>query len=623
MVDVHCGWRMRPALRCILGAVILVGSFPWQVMRADTTISNCVESALDSALARGGRITFTCGGTINVTSTKIIVTDTILDASAAGGTIGTTSGIRLFTVSPGASLTIIGLTLSNGAFAGVNGTNGSGGGWAFGGAIYNNGGSFLASSTTFLSNSVTGGAGGAGDSGLGGVAGSGGGGGFAYGAAIYNLAGLVQLTNCVFRGNNATGGAGGDGADAASISIAQEGGRGGNGGPAGGSAVYNSANGTVVAVNCTFSGNRATGAAGGVGGAGSGGLGFPGDNGAAGAGNSGGFFNDGGQAVVAFSSFLTNSAAGAAGRAGRPGNFSSPGFDGSPGAAGNGGGILNVAGTVMMTNCTLFANTVTGGVGGVGGTGGTTGFGGSGGNGGGGGAGLGGAVGSLGGGSVTLVNVTLLLNRATGGAGGAGGQRGASTANPGGSGSTGLSTGGSVAGSGSPVILKNSILAYTSPGLNAGGTISDDGHNLSSDATPAFTAPSSRNSTDPLLSDPANNGGPTQTAALAGNSPAIDAGDPVAGPDVDQRYFARSGQGDIGAYEFNAGPVAARMSIRRVGGDLVISWPSSFPDYELESSASLAPAAWTPVGTPPVLIGFDLIVTNALGSFDTFYRLIQ
>ena len=58
-----------------------------------------------------------------------------------------------------------------------------------------------------------------------------------------------------------------------------------------------------------------------------------------------------------------------------------------------------------------------------------------------------------------------------------------------------------------------------------------------------------------------NSGGPTQTIALASDSPAIDAGDetvcaapPVSG--LDQRGFARPGSGatncSIGAYEFNA-----------------------------------------------------------------------
>jgi hypothetical protein len=52
---------------------------------------------------------------------------------------------------------------------------------------------------------------------------------------------------------------------------------------------------------------------------------------------------------------------------------------------------------------------------------------------------------------------------------------------------------------------------------------------------------------DPLLSDLADNGGATQTEALAENSPAIGAG--VDCEDTDQRGVSRSGSCDLGAYQ--------------------------------------------------------------------------
>lgn len=60
-------------------------------------------------------------------------------------------------------------------------------------------------------------------------------------------------------------------------------------------------------------------------------------------------------------------------------------------------------------------------------------------------------------------------------------------------------------------------------------------------------------SADPLLGVLANNGGSTKTVALLAGSPAIGAGEYAAGyPDLDQRGFSRSGEPDIGAYQYNA-----------------------------------------------------------------------
>ena len=55
-----------------------------------------------------------------------------------------------------------------------------------------------------------------------------------------------------------------------------------------------------------------------------------------------------------------------------------------------------------------------------------------------------------------------------------------------------------------------------------------------------------------LTSSPQNNGGPTKTFAIGvfGSSPAINAGDDGAAPRRDQRGYFRTGQSDIGAYEY-------------------------------------------------------------------------
>jgi CSLREA domain-containing protein len=105
------------------------------------------------------------------------------------------------------------------------------------------------------------------------------------------------------------------------------------------------------------------------------------------------------------------------------------------------------------------------------------------------------------------------------------------------------------------VDLKNTIVAG-----NTSGELSSDcsllavptsDNNLSSDATCQFTDEGSLESTDPQLGALVNNGGPTDTRALAAGSPAIDAGTNDGCPPADQRGVARP-QGpdcDIGAFE--------------------------------------------------------------------------
>ena len=102
------------------------------------------------------------------------------------------------------------------------------------------------------------------------------------------------------------------------------------------------------------------------------------------------------------------------------------------------------------------------------------------------------------------------------------------------------------------------------PLLDESRTITDAGYNISDDDSCGFTATGSLNNTYPGLSSDGltnnGNGGSTQTIALSGNSPAIDAipldectdqnGDRLK---TDQPRFPRSDPGehvcDIGAFE--------------------------------------------------------------------------
>jgi hypothetical protein len=113
--------------------------------------------------------------------------------------------------------------------------------------------------------------------------------------------------------------------------------------------------------------------------------------------------------------------------------------------------------------------------------------------------------------------------------------------------------------SGEGFTLANTIVAGNSADLAApdvSGSVTSGCHNLigitdgssgwvGSDLTDAAASPLN-------LGPLADNGGPTQTMALLPGSVAIDAGNPALAPATDQRGRARSGNTDIGAYEWIA-----------------------------------------------------------------------
>ena len=67
-------------------------------------------------------------------------------------------------------------------------------------------------------------------------------------------------------------------------------------------------------------------------------------------------------------------------------------------------------------------------------------------------------------------------------------------------------------------MLKNVLLAHAAGGTNAYGPLLDAGHNLSSDASVGFTAPTSLSSVNPGLGALTDVGGPTLSIPLLGSS---------------------------------------------------------------------------------------------------------
>jgi hypothetical protein len=122
------------------------------------------------------------------------------------------------------------------------------------------------------------------------------------------------------------------------------------------------------------------------------------------------------------------------------------------------------------------------------------------------------------------------------------------------------------------VDLANTILKAGAAGeniLNASGTVTSHGYNLSSDDGGGYlTGLGDQINTNPLLSPLQDNGGPTFTHELFPGSPAIDAGDPsfTPPPFYDQRgpnfYRVRNGRIDIGSFEVQAGTLPPRATPR-------------------------------------------------------------
>jgi len=112
----------------------------------------------------------------------------------------------------------------------------------------------------------------------------------------------------------------------------------------------------------------------------------------------------------------------------------------------------------------------------------------------------------------------------------------------------------------------------SSPGGLSAGT--SRGHNVETDTT-CFARASADLVGDPLLGALQDNGGPTDTMALAAKSPAIDFGDNSACPSTDQRGQSRpvdggTGRGaicDVGAFEYVPGAGEKRRSATTVQCD--------------------------------------------------------
>jgi hypothetical protein len=413
------------------------------------TVLNNLDSGAGSlrdtiaAAASGDTIQFAHaleGQTITLTSGELAVTES-LDIEGPGADHLTLSGNhagRVFDISGGATITIAGLTISDGRVVGGDG----------GGAVLNTG-STLALSQDVLSNNEALGA--SGGNALGGAVrnrsgatltvtdclftenqavGSDGGGNAAGGAIVNQQSATATVIDCDFNGNRAVGGDGGiigavnmvgfahggaifndatltveDSAFTRNQALAGSGGSGGNGSSvfylvdvALGGGMHNAAGRSLVLSGTTFSGNQAIG--------GSDATGGTSGQGYIGLGAGGGLLNHG-TAAIADSSFDHNEARGGSGDTGASGFLV---VGAGAGGAINNSGVPTQSAILTASNLVLRSNLA---IGGAGNTGGALA-----------GAGFGGAITNILGVSLTLSNSTVSDNRALGGRGGDGGDGG-------------------------------------------------------------------------------------------------------------------------------------------------------------------------------------------------------
>jgi CSLREA domain-containing protein len=336
------------------------------------------------------------------------------------------------------------------------------------------------------------------------------------GGGVFNSR-LLTISKSTFSENIASGGNGKDG-------IHPGGGGGGGGGAAMGGAIYNTMD--LIIENTTISGNTAIGGRGGNGSwhAGSGTVTSPGGTGGGINGGAEGGNNTNGN----------NGGFGSGGGGG--GSISGTGGSGGFGGGGAAGGANSWGGNA-----------------GTPGTGGTYGGNGQGmccsaSGGGGGGAGLGGGIFNRGG-TIDLENVTLVLNSTTGGNGGSGYWFGA--------GGAGQGVAGGIFNRGGTVSFMNTIIANNAanssdPDLN-GSFISNNYNIILETGSSIITGITVDNiiGQDPGLGMLTDNGGETDTHAIACGGVAHNTGQTIFL--LDQRCEDRtlSAPPDIGAFELN------------------------------------------------------------------------
>ncbi len=160
------------------------------------------------------------------------------------------------------------------------------------------------------------------------------------------------------------------------------------------------------------------------------------------------------------------------------------------------------------------------------------------------------------------------------------------------------------------------------------GVMLSQGHNLADDATCGLTATGDLANTSAGLQPLADNGGVTETRALLGDSPAVDAGDNTQCPNTDQRGGLRPAEGrltdaaavcDIGAFELFV--PRADLHVNGKGGPDKVPHgsPATVSFQFMNNSTTASEATGVVITTDPLPSNYefsDAIMTTAAGTFN-------
>jgi hypothetical protein len=81
---------------------------------------------------------------------------------------------------------------------------------------------------------------------------------------------------------------------------------------------------------------------------------------------------------------------------------------------------------------------------------------------------------------------------------------------------------------------------------------------------------------------------------------------------------------DVIGYTRIASTVRPTLSLRRSGGNVILTWPSSYSGFTLQSASNLVPViSWATNSPSPVIVNGLYTVTNASTSGKKFYRLVK
>ncbi|MBL9168720.1 MAG: hypothetical protein JNN07_13335 [Verrucomicrobiales bacterium] len=294
----------------------------------------CSAEQFLAALTNGGVIRLECDVSINLAQTVLISRDTIIDGTGYRVVINGQNRVRLFQVQPGVTLSLTQVILTGGNHVGRPATEIADAEPAFGGAIFNDGGTVNAVRCEFVRNQVFGGLGlrtfrepvGQGSAVV-----SANHGGASQGGAIFSRGGALSFSECRFVSNTATGGEGSYDTDWLFVSY-------GSGGPARGASMC-TIDTSLNLRSCYFESNRVVGGSGGPSRDGH----FPFD-GISGAAEGGALYLEGGQSRAEECIWHGNEAS-------VP--YSS---QANPSGIATGGAVFIRRGSLMVTRCKLLFN---------------------------------------------------------------------------------------------------------------------------------------------------------------------------------------------------------------------------------------------------------------------------